>query len=63
MNPPAASSVPAVHSPAGAPVGPKDADAVTGLPGLPTWHRVYLLVLASFLAWVGLLAALTWYYA
>jgi hypothetical protein len=31
------------------------ADAVTGLPWLRTWRRVYLFVLGSFALWVALL--------
>lgn len=31
----------------------------TGLPGLRTWRRVYLAVVAVFIVWVGLLALLT----
>jgi hypothetical protein len=34
------------------------ADEATGLPGLKTWRAVYILVLASFVLWVGLLVAL-----
>jgi len=34
-------------------------DEDTGLPGLRTWGRVYLAVGVVFVAWVGLLAALT----
>jgi hypothetical protein len=30
----------------------------TGLPGLPSWTVVYLLVLASFVLWVILMLAL-----
>ncbi len=39
---------------------PPDAsnDEVTGLPGLRTWKAVYLVVLASFVVWVGLLYTL-----
>jgi hypothetical protein len=37
---------------------PED-DEGTGLPGLRTWRRVYLVVAAIFILWVGLLAALT----
>ena len=32
----------------------------TGLPGLRSWRAVYGFVFASFLVWIGLLAALTW---
>jgi hypothetical protein len=39
------------------PDGP--ADEATGLPGLPTWRRVYLLVLGVFVLYVVLLAALS----
>jgi len=34
-------------------------EEATGLPGLHTWRRVYLAVLAIFVAWVAILAALT----
>ena len=34
-------------------------DESTDLPGLRTWRRVYLVVAAIFIVWVGLLAALT----
>jgi hypothetical protein len=34
-------------------------EELTGLPGLRTWRQVYLAVLSSFVAWVGLLAVLT----
>jgi hypothetical protein len=37
---------------------PED-DESTGLPGLRTWNRVYLVVLLVFATWVGLLTALT----
>jgi hypothetical protein len=37
-------------------------DGETGLPGFRSWGRVYAVVAAVFLAWVGLLAALTWMY-
>jgi hypothetical protein len=30
----------------------------TGLPGFPSWHGVYLVVLALFVLWVVLLTAL-----
>lgn len=33
-------------------------DKETGLPGLRTWRAVYVVVLASFVLWVGLLCAL-----
>ena len=33
-------------------------DEATGLPGLKSWRAVYILVLASFVLWVGLLFAL-----
>jgi hypothetical protein len=39
------------------------ADESTGLPGLRTWRRVYAVVLALFVLWVGLLAWLTLAYA
>lgn len=32
---------------------------LTGLPGLRTWRGVYVVVLASFVFWVGLLFALS----
>ena len=35
----------------------------TGLPGFRTWGRVYLVVLAAFALWVGLLMALTLAYS
>ena len=35
----------------------------TGLPGFRTWRRVYLLVLATFALWVGLLMVLTLVYS
>ena len=35
-------------------------DETTGLPGLRSWQRVYLLVVGSFLLWVGLLSWLKW---
>jgi hypothetical protein len=34
-------------------------DETTGLPGLRTWPRVYLVVLGTMVAWIGLLALLT----
>ena len=34
-------------------------EARTGLPGLRTWHAVYLFVLGCFIVWVGLLTLLT----
>jgi hypothetical protein len=34
-------------------------EEATGLPGLRTWRRVYLAVLAIFAAWVAILAAIT----
>jgi hypothetical protein len=34
-------------------------DKATGLPWFKTWRGVYVLVLASFVIWVGLLVALT----
>lgn len=37
---------------------PED-DEITGLPGLRTWKRVYLVVLIVFATWVGLLTVLT----
>lgn len=33
-------------------------DEETGLPGLRTWRAVYVVVLGSFVLWVGLLFAL-----
>jgi hypothetical protein len=38
---------------------PETPDERTGLPGFRTWHRVYLLVAASFILWVVLLRLLT----
>lgn len=40
-------------------MNPPGDDEKTGLPGLGSWRRVYLAVLATFIAWVGLLAVLT----
>ncbi|MGA2016630.1 MAG: hypothetical protein ABSH26_06715 [Opitutaceae bacterium] len=40
-------------------MNPPPDDENTGLPGLRTWRRVYLAVVAVFVAWVGLLVALT----
>jgi hypothetical protein len=37
---------------------PED-DEKTGLPGLRTWGQVYVAVVLVFVAWVGLLAALS----
>jgi hypothetical protein len=37
---------------------PRD-DESTGLPGLRTWRRVYVLVLVVLVVWVGFLTALT----
>jgi hypothetical protein len=34
-------------------------DASTGLPGLRTWPRVYVVVGCTLAAWIGLLALLT----
>jgi hypothetical protein len=34
-------------------------DHQTNLPGLPTWPKVYCLVVGSFILWVVLLLALT----
>jgi hypothetical protein len=34
-------------------------DERTGLPGLRTWLRVYLVVVGTLIAWIGLLALLT----
>jgi hypothetical protein len=50
--------VAAEASPSAADASPSAADA-TGLPCFRTWRSVYLLVLASFALWVGLLIALT----
>ena len=44
----------AAPSPPAAPVD----DALTGLPGLRTWPRVYAFVVVSFIVWVVLLAVL-----
>lgn len=38
-------------------------DETTGIPGLRTWHYVYLFVFASFVLWVLLLLALTEFYS
>jgi hypothetical protein len=38
-------------------------DNSTGLPWPHTWRGVYLLVLGSFILWVGLLIALTRYFS
>jgi hypothetical protein len=38
-------------------------DGRTGLPGLPGWRGVYLLVASSFLLWVGLLWGLSRLYS
>jgi hypothetical protein len=38
---------------------PPPHDDQTGLPGLPTWPRVYILVVGSFILWVVLLRVLT----
>jgi hypothetical protein len=44
------------------PTPPNESDApeseTTGLPGLRTWRSVYVLVVAVFVVWVGLLVAL-----
>jgi hypothetical protein len=45
------------NRPAGGP------DEETGLPGLRSWRAVYGWVFASFLLWVGLLAALSEIYS
>jgi hypothetical protein len=34
-------------------------DKATGLPYFKTWRAVYIFVIISFIAWVGLLVALT----
>jgi hypothetical protein len=41
------------------PVTTSPGDADTGLPGLRTWPRVYLLVVGIFLLWLALLTTLT----
>jgi hypothetical protein len=38
-------------------VAPEDDE--TGLPWLPTWKGVYLVVIISFVLWIALLIALT----
>jgi len=38
-------------------------DGRTGLPGLPGWRGVYVLVAGSFLLWVGLLWGLSRLYS
>ena len=45
-------------APPGAPKASIDEEG-TGLPGLKTWPAVYFFVLAAFVFWVLLLAALT----
>jgi hypothetical protein len=40
-----------------APADPGDSD--TGLPGLRTWPRVYLVVVGTFFLWLSLLTTLT----
>jgi hypothetical protein len=55
MNPPSAPE-PARPPDAGGTNGGADGP---GVPGLRTWRSVYLFVLGSFIAWVGLLALLT----
>ncbi len=45
------------------PMPDRAADEATGLPGLPTWRSVYLLVLGVFLLYVVLLAALSQVFA
>ena len=42
---------------------PPTADAQTGVPGFRTWPAVYVFVLVTFVAWVGLLTWLTRHYA
>jgi hypothetical protein len=46
-----------MSNPRPAPAGPGDAD--TGLPGLRTWPRVYLVVVGTFFLWLALLTTLT----
>jgi hypothetical protein len=38
---------------------PPPDDEATGLPGLRTWRRVYVLVVVILALWVGFLTALT----
>ena len=38
-------------------------DEVTGLPGLRSWRTVYLVVLGTFVLWIGLLTILTRLYS
>jgi hypothetical protein len=45
-------------TPPGAPGSSPD-EKETGLPGFRSWRAVYLFVLATFVVWVVLLAALT----
>ena len=49
---------PGTPGPPGAPQSSVDEEG-TGLPGFKTWPAVYLFVLATFVVWVVLLAALT----
>jgi len=46
-----------MSNPHSATAAPGDAD--TGLPGLRTWPRVYLLVVGIFFVWLALLTTLT----
>jgi len=55
-------STPASENPSDNPPLPLPHDTeseTTGLPGLRTWPSVYLLVLLTFILWVGLLTALS----
>lgn len=38
---------------------PKPNNESTGLPGLRSWRKVYVFVLAVFALWIGLLIVLT----
>ena len=38
---------------------PKPNDDTTGFPGVRTWRGVYVVVLVTFVIWIGLLIALT----
>ncbi len=42
---------------------PPSDDESTGLPGLRTWRRVYVVVLIVLVLWVGFLTALTRIYS
>jgi len=50
---------PQTHEEAAAGTPSTGEDEATGLPWPRTWRGVYLLVLGSFVVWVGLLVALT----